>query len=370
MNKLTRECLDLYLSGVSKKEIAIAINAKYGTSFDSNDIHNRIKCCKEYKNRDRGETKEEPAPDIHQQILKALNKEVALSALSDSFKVTPRVMQAYIDDLMEQGYSIGNRDGILFLCRTVIPQENVHEETWNGEKIIRFGVVSDTHLCNKCQQLTHLNAVYDIFEREGITTVYHGGDMVDGYYKNRPGHIYELFRIGADEQADYAIEAYPKRKGIVTKFVSGNHDHAHIINGGTNIGVKIANGRDDMIYLGMSNAKVNLTPNCILEVNHPEDGSSYSISYSLQKTIDAMMGGEKPNIFLNAHHHKLFYMIYRNIHAFEIGTFEEQTPFMKGKKLAAHVGGIIIEVHVNDEGTVTRCKNEFIPFYRMVKNDY
>ena len=38
--------------------------------------------------------------------------------------------------------------------------------------------------------------------------------------------------------------------------------------------------------------------------------------------------------------------------------------------LAAHIGGMIVEVHVDHEGTVTRCRNEFVPFYRTVKNDY
>ena len=49
MKKLTRECLDCYLQGKSKKEISLIINSKYGTDYDSNDIHNRIKNCAEYK---------------------------------------------------------------------------------------------------------------------------------------------------------------------------------------------------------------------------------------------------------------------------------------------------------------------------------
>lgn len=52
INKLTQECLNLYLNEQkSKKEIAQIINQKYGHNFDSNDIHNRIKNCREYKNR-------------------------------------------------------------------------------------------------------------------------------------------------------------------------------------------------------------------------------------------------------------------------------------------------------------------------------
>ena len=77
----------------------------------------------------------------------------------------------------------------------------------------------------------------------------------------------------------------------------------HIKNGGIDIGRIIARERQDMTYLGQSNAKINLTPKCVLEINHPLDGASYAIS-SLQKLIDSMSGGDKPNILINGHHHK------------------------------------------------------------------
>jgi hypothetical protein len=98
--------------------------------------------------------------------------------------------------------------------------------------------------------------------------------------------------------------------------------------------------------------------------------NSYALSYGLQKMIDAMSGGEKPNIYLGGHHHKAMYLFYRNIHAFECGTTQAQTPWMRGKRIPAHMGGWIVEIHVDEEGTITRCKGEFIPFYVAVENDY
>ena len=50
--------------------------------------------------------------------------------------------------------------------------------------------------------------------------------------------------------------------------------------------------------------------------------------------------------------------------------FQAQTPWMLGKSIAAHIGGWIVEVHVDDEGTITRCNGEFIPFYKMIRDDY
>jgi predicted phosphodiesterase len=305
-------------------------------------------------------------------LLKLLEKEQDINTLIDKTKKSKRVLEAEMQDLTEEGFQVVCTDNKYKLLKAIVPQDNKYIENWNGETVIKFGVVSDTHLCNKWQQLTFLNTLYDIFQEEEIETVYHAGDLSDGYYRTRPSHIYELIPglAGVDAQAQYIIDKYPQRENIVTKFITGNHDDTHIMNGGANIGKMIAKDRKDMIYLGMNNAKVNLTPKCILEVNHPIDGAAYALSYTLQKLIDSMMGGEKPNILINGHHHKAMYLFYRNIHAFEAGTIEAQTPFMHGKKLAAMMGGYIIEVHVDKEGTIQRCTNSFIPMYKALENDY
>jgi hypothetical protein len=41
----------------------------------------------------------------------------------------------------------------------------------------------------------------------------------------------------------------------------------------------------------------------------------------------------------------------------------DQSPFMRKKRLAAHVGGWIIEVTQAPDGSVLRLKSVFVPFY-------
>jgi hypothetical protein len=43
---------------------------------------------------------------------------------------------------------------------------------------------------------------------------------------------------------------------------------------------------------------------------------------------------------------------------------------MRGKQIAAFMGGWIVEVHVDESGTVTRVKQEYIPFYKAIKDDW
>ena len=142
-------------------------------------------------------------------------------------------------------------------------------------KKIKIGIVSDTHMGSKYFQKSFLDRAYDDFMEKGITDVYHAGDITDGFYTNRPSSIYELYAIGFDQQADDVVKNYPRRDGITTHFLTGNHDATHVVNGGANIGKAIAKNRQDMKYLGHEFAKIWLTPKVDMDMVHPRDGSCF-----------------------------------------------------------------------------------------------
>ena len=318
--------------------------------------------------------KKDPRTPIKNQeeFLKILEKGITSENICKQYVISEEEFKKSIVSLQFSGYNIVYIGDMVKLEKNIIQVQSVYKPEWKNDTVIKFGVVSDNHLCSKWQQLTFLNYLYDVFEHEGVDTVYNAGDITDGYYKNRPAHIYELIdgKIGADQQSDYVINVYPKRKNITTRIIDGNHDGTHIINGGTNICKKIARERSDIEYLGSSSALVYLTPKCTMKLIHPIDGTAYALSYSLQKMIDAISGGEKPNILISGHHHKSMYMFYRNIHAIEAGTTCAQTPWMEGKKIAAHVSGWLITVHVDKDGTITRFVPELIPQYHAIQNDF
>lgn len=180
---------------------------------------------------------------------------------------------------------------------------------WNGNNIIRFGLMGDTQLGSKYAQITQLHKYYDICEQLEIANVYHTGDITDGL-KMRPGHEYELYCTSADELKDDVIKNYPKINGITTHFITGNHDASLYKHVGYDIGSAISNERTDMKYLGRDCAVVHLTPNCTLELRHPWDGTAYAISYKPQKMIEAMESDSKPNILGIGHYHKAEYIFY------------------------------------------------------------
>lgn len=293
-----------------------------------------------------------------------------LEKIAEDMKVSRRIAEAMVEDARDAGYNVQERGGLYKLSRIAPPAVNRVKESWAGEKIVRFGLISDTHINSKWTQLTFLHHLYDIFAREGIATVYHAGDLDDGE-KMHPGHEYEIYHHGADEHIREIVRVYPRREGIQTKFITGNHDSSYIKQIGLNIGVPVAAARADMSYLGIDSAVINLTDRCTLELSHPGDGSSYAISYKTQKRIDAMSGGEKPNLLAVGHYHKSEMLpMYRNVHAFQAATVCAQTPWMRGKGLAAHVGGWLIEVHVEEDGSVQEIIPRFFPLYKTILDDY
>lgn len=359
--KTFREIVDLMQLDVTPDSLQRAT-----WDFTHKGIERELTIKKPRESKKVTKAEDKPLEITREEILDRLKKGATLS----DFGGSERVVKAHIEDLQDEGYCIEEVNGVYKLSNNIFEEFGEHEEEWNGEQIIKFGLVSDTHLCSKYQQITFLNEIYDRFAAEEIKNVYHAGDITDGYYSNRSQQIYELFKHGADEQVDYVVDNYPRREGITTSFIIGNHDNTHIINGGINIGKQIALRRSDMKYLGHSFAKVWITPKCDLDLVHPIDGSAYALSYSGQKYCDSISGGEKPRILAMGHHHKFFYMFYRNIHFLEVPCGQLQTPFMRGKKLQAYVGALICTVNVDQEGTIQRFNCELLPLYKALENDF
>ena len=90
--------------------------------------------------------------------------------------------------------------------------------------------------------------------------------------------------------------------------------------------------------------------------------SSYATSYSSQKYVESLQSGEKPRIVFVGHFHKYDVNYPREVFMVQVGAFQDQTPFMRKKRIHSQIGGIIAEFHTCN-GIINRFKHEFIPFY-------
>ena len=233
-------------------------------------------------------------------------------------------------------------------------------------KSAKFGAISDTHYGSLWERPDLVRKAYEIMDKEGIKDVFHAGDFCEGSGM-RKGHEHQVICVGADNQVARVHDLHPQHTGMTTHFILGCHDLSFHKNAGHNIGERLAE-RKDLDFLGTETAVVPLKVGGTmlqLALEHPGKGTSYALSYQIQKYIEALPGGRKPDILLVGHYHKAFYMpMYRNVIAFQAGCFQSQTDWMRRMNLAAHLGFWMIEVHATHEG-IARVKGEFTPFFEL-----
>jgi predicted phosphodiesterase len=241
-----------------------------------------------------------------------------------------------------------------------------------GDGWSTIGFVSDTHLGSKHCRLDVLNSLYDIFASEGVNNVYHGGNWIEGECRlNR----FDIKVFGMDNQLDFFIDNYPRRDDIITHYVAGDdHEGWYQQRESIHIGAyaemraKKA-GREDLHYLGYLEADVALkVPGtwaaAPMRIQHGGGGATYAYSYVLQKVVESFQGGEKPSILCMGHHHKFDYCYAREVHAFMPGCTQDQSIFMRKRKIAAHVGGVLAWIQQDKtDGHILRMRVEWIPYY-------
>ncbi|WP_041282820.1 metallophosphoesterase family protein [Desulfofundulus kuznetsovii] len=223
---------------------------------------------------------------------------------------------------------------------------------------LTIGVISDTHLASRYASIEALNRFYDLCQQRNITTVLHCGDFLDGLNVYR-GHLAELaLPASLDAHITYAVENYPRREGIKTLVLAGNHDTSYIKTGGLNPLPIIAQQRDDIEHLGDLYATIKLA-GVRIGLAHPEAGLTQAISYRAQKFVDAMPPQERPDILLTGHYHTTGYFVYQGVHIILCGTTQHQTPYLRRKGLRPAISACILTITTRG-GKVERFMPEFI----------
>jgi hypothetical protein len=301
-----------------------------------------------------------------------LGKKRNLVDLADRLSVPPREARKIIDQLKEKGHNV-SVDSETVVVETSVPPGGklvVNSADFFDGRWFKFGAVGDTHLYSKYARMDVLNCLYDIFAQEKIKTVFHTGNAIDGEARFNKFDLIGPSGIG--NQVEYFALNYPARRGIVTRFVTGDdHEGWYINREGVNIGQLMedaarSHGRKDLQWLGHVEADVHFKAprgEAWMRVMHPGGGSAYAISYTEQKIIESFQGGEKPHILLLGHYHKFNQGYPREVHTVQTGTTQDQTPFLRKLKIQAHVGGCIVRFHQADTGEINRFHVEWIPFY-------
>ena len=125
-----------------------------------------------------------------------------------------------------------------------------------------------------------------------------------------------------------------------------------------------------MIYLGHNFAKVKLTDKISMNLLHPTDGSTYSVSLKAQQRIDKFTTPmQKCDILVLGHYHKLDLIRHKGVFAFTMPSFFGQSAFFDGKNLESIIGGIILTVKLDIDGELLSIVPEFVT-YDEITADY
>jgi len=240
-----------------------------------------------------------------------------------------------------------------------------------SDDYVLFGAIGDTHINSIEEKLDALHTFYDICKKEGVKEVFHCGDIVSGQ-GIYPGQMNEIKNFGVHQQAKYAIENYPKVDGITSTFICGNHDLCKPFwaTAGVDIGKLISAEREDLNYIGQYCADIEFNTGIptqkklVIRLLHPDSGMPYALSYRIQKIIENMRSGQKPDILLMGHLHTSMYLFHRNVHGLQVGCFEGQTTFLQRKGINPEIGGYICKARLGKgKDKIVSFTPTWIPFY-------
>lgn len=302
--------------------------------------------------------KAKAAPIVDEEAVKAqlLTRAIPLDDLADKlgFESGSGALRLWIEQQRAGGININVRSGMVRIDREIPTARTQGREpmviTSDRNNRFVFGLSGDQHLCSKYARLDVLNDLYDRFQREGVKHVFNTGNWIDGEARF---NTHDLLVHGFDAQLRYLAEHFPVRKGMQTHAVWGDdHEGWYGQRFGVDVGRRAEQvmrdaGRQDWHDLGFMEAHVilrnaNTGKESVMAVVHPGGGSAYATSYTMQKIVEGYDGGEKPAILAAGHYHKMETLNVRNVWAIQTGCTQDQTPFMRKKKLEAHVGGVLV----------------------------
>jgi len=251
-------------------------------------------------------------------------------------------------------------------------------------KFYRIGLVADTQIGSKYQQMTLLHDAYGIFDDRKTDFNLHAGDIFDGMDMYR-GHRDELFLHDANDQRQYAIEHYPKSsRSTKTYLIGGQHDYCYMKQNGYNILEHLCENRDDLIYRGFYSAEFEVKE-IKIGLEHPGGGIAYALSYAPQKFVEDLGGfilsriRNKPEelsslpiaIFIGHYHKSILLPNYLGINIVGLPCFQARTKYLQQKRHHPDVGCGIAEIWLNENNNVSSFKVEFINMNDRIKeNDY
>ena len=233
----------------------------------------------------------------------------------------------------------------------------------------KFVAISDTRIGSKQQQLSILNDIYCKAYEMGYRNVIHCGNLTEGLFSISDIYADTVFLDGTLRQVDYIIKNYPQIDGMKTYFITGVKDEKHLKSNKIDIGKRISDARDDMIFLGYNSCMLNIDNTSMLLLNS-KLGKTYTVSYRAQQQVDSFRSEDKPDVLLYGGLLQMEKFNYRHVNCISVPSVCGTTKEMNDKRYSNTIGAWYITIRNDDKGNFKSISAMDSVYYSTNKNDY
>jgi hypothetical protein len=346
-----------YCAARKKRLGRISFRGRVDRANELYNIKPSIKSGRKLRQPYRAKQEKRGADQIADQVLYWLRKPNKLgpktvAELSARTRASVHEIRAAIKLLEQRGVNvtqIGDRFDILSRPPQSYTEGAALEIESRPDGSYVFAAIGDLHAASKHTRWDVREHLIREAEKANAQAIFDTGNWIDGEANfNR----YDLEVIGLEQQCQMLARRHPKTSLPIYAVSGDDHEGWYAQREGIDVGKYCANimraAGHDWNDLGYQEAHVTLRhagsgKTASLAVVHPGGGSAYALSYSIQKIVESYEGGEKPHAAFYGHYHKLWAGIIRNIWVVQTGCAQDQTSFMRKKRLEAHVGGAIVQ---------------------------
>lgn len=302
------------------------------------------------------------------------SKEISLTELCRVLKLNTYEVLAIASELKKQGINIVTKifDDDIYMFnngeRELFENYSCNLNTDDNNEF-KFIAISDTYFGSKYQQLSILNDICSKGVNMGYNNIFHCGNISCGIYPIHDTYADTFFLDDSLRQIDYIVKHFPQIDGMKTYFITGARDERHLKTNKINIGKRISELRDDMVYLGNNSSLITIDKAKVLLFNSKLN-KTYTVSYRPQQQVDSFRSEDKPNILLYGGLLQTEKFKYRDVNCISVPSVCATTKEMLDKRYSNTIGAWYITIKTNNKGYLEEVKAMESTYYVTNKNDY
>lgn len=309
-----------------------------------------------------------------EKIKELSKKEISLSDVCKILQLNEYETLCLINELKKEGINITVKklDNDIFMFNQgerEFDEDKIYKFETDENNEFKFVAISDTRFGSKSQQLSILNDIYSKAYDMGYMNVIHCGNISEGLYSLTSVYAETNFLDDTLRQVDYITEHYPMVDGMKTYFITGIKDEIHLKTNKINIGKRINDVRDDIIYLGYNSCNVEIDKAKMFIFN-PKLGKTYTVSYRPQQQVDSFRSEDKPDILLYGGLLQMEKFTYRNVQCISVPSVVSTTKEISDKRYSNTIGAWYVTVKTNKKGLLEKVTAIDSVYYKTNKNDY